>query len=138
MEAAAHMQVRRPCFAGYPACATITSVSYLPVSSSCVLSSCVMFKNDLKMLRPGTIKKIIISRDATPPPRIINKSRRENAAARILPLFLCRDLPRGPHSRKKTFSKKRPSPKPTSFQKVELIMGPSPFHKDENDRKWIL
>ena len=28
--------------------------------------------------------------------------------------------------------------KPTFFEKVDLILGPSPIHKDENDRKWIL
>ena len=28
--------------------------------------------------------------------------------------------------------------KPTFFEKVDLILAPSPIHKDENDRKWIL
>ena len=73
-----------------------------------------------------------------PPSKTIKKSRRENAAARILALFSRRDLPRGPRSRKKQFSKNRPSQKTTFFQKVDLICGLSPIHKDENDRKWIL
>ena len=29
-------------------------------------------------------------------------------------------------------------PKPAFFEKVDLIFDPSPIHKDENDRKWIL
>ena len=34
--------------------------------------------------------------------------------------------------------KKSTDQQPTFFQKVDLILGPSPIHKDENDRKWIL
>ena len=40
--------------------------------------------------------------------------------------------------REQIATKKQPSKKTTCFQKVNLIMGLSPIHKDENDRKWIL
>ena len=37
----------------------------------------------------------------------------------------------------KTYAK-HGRPKTNIFQKVDLIWLPSPIHKDENDRKWIL
>ena len=35
-------------------------------------------------------------------------------------------------------SEKSTNQQPTFVQKVDLILAPSPIHKDENDRKWIL
>ena len=77
--------------------------------------------------------RIIISTLSFP-----KQSRRENAAARILPLFSRPDLPRRPHSWKKSCWRNYPPPNQHFFQKVDLISLPSPSHQDKNDRKWIL
>jgi len=55
-------------------------------------------------------------------------------------LFLdaCKSGISQPQPRSRTVVKTRTIPKPTFFQKIDLILSPGPIHKDGNDRKWIL
>ena len=84
-----------------------------------------MVENGWEIFFGGTIENIF-SPAPRSPPKTIKKSCRENPAARILPLFSRRDLPRGPRSRTKIIFKNSTLPTTNIFSKSQPHNLPQP------------